>query len=128
MTIRKEIISEKACKPASIYSQAVEVDGWIYISGQGALDRDGNIMKDLDMKGQTRATMENIKAIVEAAGLTMGHIVKINAHITDHALFADFNEVYKQYFDDVPYPARTTVVSGLAPGMLVEIDAICRRS
>lgn len=126
MTIRNEIKTEKACKPAGIYSQAIEMDGWVYISGQGPLDLSGTIMSDYDMKEQTQLTMQNIQAIVEEAGLTMGHIVKINAHITDHALFNDFNEVYKQFFD-APYPARTTVVSGLAPGMLVEIDAIARR-
>lgn len=123
MTIRKEIVSPKACKPGSLYSQAIEAEGWVYVSGQGALDMQGNVLQGLNMKEQTTITMDYIKVILEEAGLTMGHIVKMNAHITDHSLFGDYNEVYKQYFE-LPFPARTTVVSGLAPGMLVEIDAI----
>ncbi|GGD99190.1 RidA family protein [Paenibacillus nasutitermitis] len=126
MTIRKEIISGKACKPGSLYSQAVEVDGWIYVSGQGALDMEGHVIQGLDMKEQTKMAMDYIQFILEEAGATMGDVVKMNAHITDHAMFGEYNEIYRQYFE-VPFPARTTVVSVLAPGMLVEIDAIARK-
>jgi 2-iminobutanoate/2-iminopropanoate deaminase len=77
------------------------------------------------MKEQTRMTMEYIKAILEEANSSMDHVVKINTHITDHSLFAVYNEIYKQYFS-IPFPARTTVVSGLAEGMLIEIDAIAK--
>lgn len=126
MTIRKEIITSKACKPGSLYSQAVEVDGWIYVSGQGALDMEGHVIQGLDMKEQTKLTMDYIQAILEEAGVTMGDVIKINAHITDYSMFGDYNEMYRQYFE-LPFPARTTVVSVLAPGMLVEIDAIARK-
>jgi len=125
MTIRKEIVTDKACKPGSLYSQGVIVDDWVFVSGQGALDINGKVIPNLDMKQQTRMAMDYIKAILEAAGASMGDVVKVNAHITDHALFADYNEVYQQYFEP-PFPARTTVVSGLAPHMLVEIDVIAK--
>jgi 2-iminobutanoate/2-iminopropanoate deaminase len=125
MNIRKEVISNKACKPGSLYSQAIIVDDWVFVSGQGALDMEGKVIPGLDIKEQTRMTMEYIKAILEEANSSMDHVVKINAHITDHSLFADYNEIYKQYFS-IPFPARTTVVSGLAEGMLIEIDAIAK--
>ncbi|SEQ45374.1 2-iminobutanoate/2-iminopropanoate deaminase [Virgibacillus subterraneus] len=125
MTIRKEVIAEEACKPGSLYSQAVVVDGWVYVSGQGALDKDGNVLQGLDMKKQAKITMGYIQAILEEAKSSLDHVIKVNAHITDHALFAEYNEVYQNYFK-VPFPARTTVVSGLAPGMLIEIDVIAK--
>ncbi|MFS0821546.1 RidA family protein [Bacillus sp. 1P02SD] len=125
MTIRKEVISEKACKPGSLYSQAIIVDDWVFVSGQGALNRDGNVIQGLDMKEQTTITMESIKAILEEARSSLDHVVKVTAHITDHANFEDFNSIYQEYFS-IPFPARTTVVSGLAEGMLVEIDVIAK--
>lgn len=119
------VFTEKACKPASFYSQAIVVDDWVFVSGQGALDLDGRILAELGMKEQTKMAMDYIKIILEHCGSSMDHVVKITAHIADYSLFGDFNEIYQEYFS-TPYPARTTVVSGLAPGMLVEVDAIAK--
>jgi 2-iminobutanoate/2-iminopropanoate deaminase len=71
---------------------------------------------------QTRATLENVKAIVEAAGATLADVVKVNVYLTDLSNFGAMNEIYASFFPQ-PYPARTTVQAGLL-GFLVEIDAV----
>ena len=71
---------------------------------------------------QVRQTFENVKTILEAAGSSLDNVVKVNAYVTDLTRFAEFNEVYKDFFDHDP-PARTTVAAALL-GMLVEVDCI----
>ena len=71
---------------------------------------------------QTRATLANVKAIVEAAGASLSDVVKVNVYLTDLTHFAAMNEVYASFFPE-PYPVRTTVQAGLL-GFLVEIDAV----
>jgi len=71
---------------------------------------------------QVRQTLNNLKSILEAAGSGLDHVVKINAYITDLTRFSEFNEVYKEFFQNPP-PARTTVATALL-GMLVEVDCV----
>ncbi|HEX5915678.1 MAG TPA: RidA family protein, partial [Rubrobacter sp.] len=71
---------------------------------------------------QVRQTFENVRTILEASGSSLDKVVKVNAYVTDLTRFAEFNEVYKEYFDHDP-PARTTIAAALL-GMLVEVDCI----
>jgi 2-iminobutanoate/2-iminopropanoate deaminase len=93
----------------------------LFVAGQGPFDSKGNMI-GTTIADQTRATLENVKAIVEAGGATMADVVRVNVYLTDLAHFAAMNEVYASFFAE-PYPARTTVQVGLL-GFLVEIDAV----
>jgi 2-iminobutanoate/2-iminopropanoate deaminase len=107
------------------YSAGIQVDGWLYVSGQGAIDfTTGNFVLG-DIEHETRLTMHNIQRICEAAGCSLDDIVKCTVHLSDIALFDRFNVVYATYFKNIR-PARTTVQSGLGHGIKVEIDAIAK--
>ena len=98
----------------------------MYTAGQIANGPDGNLVAG-GIEEQTRQTLDNVKTCVEAGGLTMDDVVKINAYLADLGDFAGYNEVYKEYFD-APFPVRTSVQVGLPAGVLVEIEAVARRS
>ncbi len=114
------------------YSAAVEVDGWVFVSGQVPIDmKTGETIKG-DIAVQTRATLEHIRRILREAGCGMDDVVKCTCHLARIEDFSRFNEVYASFFDAVR-PARTTVQSVLGGGtvladVLVEIDAIARKS
>jgi 2-iminobutanoate/2-iminopropanoate deaminase len=111
--------------PAAIgpYSQAVRHGDTLYISGQLPLDPATKKMPD-DVREQTRQSMNNIRAIVEAAGSSMDQLVRCGIFVTDLADFAAINEEYATFFSG-DYPARATVqVAALPLGAQVEIDAI----
>jgi reactive intermediate/imine deaminase len=119
----KEIIrTDKAPRPVGPYSQGVITGGRVlYVAGQGPANPATGQFPD-GVEAQVTQCLENVKAIVEAAGATLADVVKVNAYLKDMAHFPIYNEIYKRYFPE-PYPARTTVQSDL-PRMLVEIDAI----
>jgi 2-iminobutanoate/2-iminopropanoate deaminase len=94
---------------------------FVFISGQGPVNPETGTMPDA-FTDQVRQTFENVKTILEASGSSLENVVKVNAYVTDLTKFAEFNEVYKQYFDHDP-PARTTIGATLL-GMLVEVDCI----
>jgi 2-iminobutanoate/2-iminopropanoate deaminase len=99
----------------------VVADNFVFISGQGPVNPETGTMPD-GFTDQVRQTFENVKTILEAAGSSLDNVVKVNAYVTDLTRFAEFNEVYKEYFDHDP-PARTTIAAALL-GMLVEVDCI----
>lgn len=107
------------------YSAAVEVDGWLYISGQGPIDFKTSKFVSGTIEEETHLTLHNIKRICEAAGCSMDDIVKCTVHLSDIGDFDRYNAVYAGYFTNIK-PARTTVQSGLGHGIKVEIDAIAR--
>lgn len=111
--------------PAAIgtYSQAVKTGGTIYISGQIGLDPASMQMVE-GFEAQTVRVFENLKAVAEAAGASLGDAVKLTIYLTDLANFAMVNEIMARYFVE-PYPARAAVgVAALPKGALVEADAI----
>ena len=110
-------------------SQAIEIGDTVYLSGQVAMDPDGNVVGVGDMRAQTRQVLENVKNLLEAAGASMGDVVKITQYLTDISRVAEVREVRTQYFPDPP-PASTGVeVSALAfPELLIEIDVIAVKS
>jgi len=124
---KKIIVSEKLSPPLGIYSEAVLGEGkrLLFISGMTARDREGKVVGKGDMRAQTRQVMENIKAVLDQAGATFDHIVKVTVFITDMSKFKEIHEVRAEYFKR-DYPASTMVqVSGLvSPEMLIEIEAV----
>ncbi|MBQ4426059.1 MAG: hypothetical protein II882_10060 [Lachnospiraceae bacterium] len=115
--------------PAAIgpYSQAIEADGWIFVSGQIPVDPATGAFAGESIEKQSRQSLENIKAILEAAGCSMANVVKTNVSLADMNDFAAMNAIYAEYFAE-PYPARAAVqVAKLPKGARVEIEAIARR-
>jgi 2-iminobutanoate/2-iminopropanoate deaminase len=115
--------------PAAIgpYSQAIEIDGFVFCSGQLGLDpATGQLREGID--AQAEQAMVNLEAVLAAAGLDFGDVVKTTIFVSDLANFAALNSVYERHVVQ-PAPARSTVqVAALPRGGLVEIEAIARRS
>ena len=112
--------------PAAIgpYSQAIEVNGFVYTSGQLPIDPATGEFAGSDIKSQAEQSLKNVKAILEEARLTMKNVVKTTVFLADMADFAAMNEVYSTYFSE-PYPARSAVaVKTLPKGALVEIECV----
>lgn len=125
--MKKVIFTEKAPAAIGPYSQAIEVNNMIFMSGQIPVDpATGNFVEGGIME-QTTQVFENIKNVLAEAGLTTANIVKTTVFLSDMSLFADMNKVYAEYFDGA-YPARSAVaVKGLPKGALVEIECIAAR-
>ncbi len=119
--MKKTVMAEKGPAPAGPYSHAVVANGFVFISGQGPVDPESGTMPDA-FADQVRQTLENVRTILEAAGSSLDDVVKVNAYVTDLTRFAEFNEVYKEFFRQDP-PARAALAAALL-GILVEIDCI----
>ena len=107
------------------YSDGVVIDGFLFVSGQASVDFRTSAFVLGSIEEETIRTLDNIRAIVAAAGGTLDDIVKCTVHLADIADFDRYNQVYASYFQGVR-PARTTVQSVLAEGLKVEIDAIVK--
>jgi reactive intermediate/imine deaminase len=117
------IVTTQAPPPAASYSQAVRCGNILQVAGQGPADPATGQYVAGGVAEQTRQTLANVQAILRAAGADFADVVMMRVYLTDAAHFAAMNEVYST-FVEAPFPARTTVFVGLAPGMLVEIDAL----
>ena len=119
----KQIIeSKKVPAPIGPYSQAVIANGFLFASGQVALDPKTGELVLSDIASETKQVMENIKSILEAAELTFAHVVKTTIFLSDMGLFAQVNEVYGSYFSK-DFPARETVaVKTLPRNVNIEIS------
>lgn len=123
----KALHTDKAPAAIGPYSQAIEVNGMVFASGQIPLDpATGNVVEG-GIKEQTCQALTNAKAIMEAAGLSLANVVKTTVFMADMADFAAMNEVYSTFFTE-PYPARSAVaVKALPKGVLVEVECIAAR-
>jgi len=122
--MRDVILTDRGPKPIGPYSQAIRANGFLYVSGQVGLDPKSGEMTGPDIQQQTQRTLENVKGILEAAGLNLHHVVKTTVFLKDMNDFAPMNEVYAKYFTSAP-PARSTVqVARLPKDALVEIEVI----
>ena len=117
-------IAPPGVKPVGPYSPGILTDDFLYVSGQGAKDASGQIPADTE--GQVRNVLENIKTVVQAAGLTMEHVVYTQVYLTDYADEGPLNRVFKQYFPKAP-PARSTIGVAKLPGTPLEISAVAIR-
>ena len=123
----KEIRTANAPAPVGPYSQAIEANGMLFCSGQIALDASTGQMVGETPAAQTEKLMENIRAVLEASGLGLNHIVKTTIFLTDIKAFTEVNEVYEKKLNGHK-PARSTVgVSALPKGGLVEIECLAIR-
>ena len=120
--MKKVINTAKAPAPIGPYNQAIQAGGFVFLSGQVAINpATGNLVLD-DIKTETKQVMENIKAVLLEAGIDFSHVVKTTIFLKDMQSFADVNEVYGSYFTD-NFPARETVaVAGLPKNVNVEIS------
>lgn len=125
MSQRKQIIvTEAAPKAIGPYSQAVRAGDFIFVSGQLPMDPETMQLVDGDVAAQTERVLENIRAILQAAGADLRDVVRATVYLADMNDFAAVNEVYARYFGDEP-PARVAVqVARLPRDARVEIDAI----
>ncbi len=122
----KEIIStDKGPKAIGPYSQAVKANGFVFTAGQVPFDPATGQLVEGDVGRQTARVLENLKAIVEAAGSSLDRAVKATVYLKDMNDFAAMNEVYGRYFPSNP-PARSTVEAARLPrDVRIEIDLIC---
>lgn len=121
---RKIVTTDKAPQAIGPYSQAVEAGGFLFCSGQIPLDPATGELKGVGIREQTEQVMENIAAILHAAGLAFADVVKTTIYLVDLTHFAEVNEIYGRRFSADP-PARSTVeVRGLPRGALVEIEVV----
>ena len=126
--MRKAILTEKAPKPIGPYSQAVVEGDYIFVAGQGCIDPLTGKLELGDVRSETKRVLENLRAILLAAGSSLDHVVKCNVYLRDIDDFAMMNEVYATYFTS-PFPARTTIQAGALPGgIAVEIECIAKKA
>jgi len=118
------VVSDKLPTPKGPYSPAVKAGGFVFVSGQGPVDPGtGEVLRG-DIKSQTKLVLNNIRAILEAAGSSLDRVVKTNVYLDRIEDFADMNAVYATFFPENP-PARTTLEAANLPlGIGVEIDVI----
>lgn len=122
--MKQVILTDRGPKPIGPYSQAVRSNGFLFVSGQVALDPKTGEFVGSDARQQTERVLENLKAILEAGGSSLSHVVKATVFLKDMNDFAAMNETYARYFTAAP-PARSTVQAARLPkDALVEIDVI----
>ena len=122
--MKKVINTTKAPAAIGPYSQAIQVGNLVYTSGQIPINPVTGVFVEGGIMEQTRQSLQNVKAILEEAGLTMSNVVKTTVFLADMADFADMNAVYAEFFAE-PYPARSAVaVKTLPKGALVEIEVV----
>ena len=124
----KQQITPPGGKAIGPYSLGIASGDLVFISGQIPLDAATGKLVEGDVSAQARQSMENLKAVLDAAGLSFAHVVKTTIFLTDMADFAAVNEVYKGYVTE-PYPARSTIaVAALPMAAKVEIEMIASRN
>lgn len=122
--MKKVIFTEKAPAAIGPYSQAIEVNGIVFVSGQLPVNLQTGEIVAGDVADQTAQSFENIKNILSEVGLSTANIVKTTVFLSDMSLFADMNKIYSNYFTEA-FPARSAVaVKALPKGALVEIECI----
>lgn len=124
----KKIISTELA-PAAIgpYSQAVEINGFLFASGQIPVDPSTGKIESTDIKGQAEQSLKNVKDILEAAGYSLNDVIKTTCFISDMANFAEFNEVYATFFES-DQPSRSCVAAKELPkNALCEVEVIASK-
>jgi 2-iminobutanoate/2-iminopropanoate deaminase len=126
--MRNAILTDRAPKPLGPYSQAVIEGNLIFVAGQGSIDPRTGAPDLGDVRSETKRTFENVRAILEAAGSSLEHVVKCNVYLRDINDFRAMNDVYETFFTP-PFPARTTIQAGALPGgIAVEIECIAKKA
>jgi len=122
--IKKAISTNNAPGAIGPYSQAIEMGGFIFVSGQIPVDPKTGSITGSEIKEQTHRVIQNIDAVLKEAGCTLDNVVKTTCYLSSMDNFTEMNNIYAKYFVDIP-PARATIeVSRLPKSVLIEIDAI----
>jgi len=122
--MRNVVLTDRAPKPIGPYSQAIKANGFLFVSGQIALDPKTGEFAGTTVAEQTMRVLENLKAILEASGAPLNHVVKTTVYLKSMDDFAAMNDVYAKYFTATP-PARSTIQAARLPkDALVEIDVV----
>jgi 2-iminobutanoate/2-iminopropanoate deaminase len=121
--VKKVVLSMNAPTPLGPYSQAVQAGGFLFVSGQLAINPKDGKMIVAEIKLQTRQVMENIKAILESAGFSLKDVVQSTVYLSSMSLFEEFNREYAKFFEG-DFPARATVGAELKSGALVEVSVV----
>ncbi len=123
---REVVSTAKAPKAIGPYSQGIKAGDFVFTAGQAGVDPSTGKLVEGGITAQTRQVLKNVQAILEAAGTSLDHVVKVGVFLQDMGDFASMNEVYAEFFPpDQNPPARTTVQAAKLPlGALVEIDAV----
>lgn len=118
------VLTKHGPKPIGPYSQAIKSNGFLFVSGQLAVDPASGEFAGVTVQQQTERVLQNLKAILEAGGVSLSHVVKTTVFLKDMNDFAAMNEVYARHFSAAP-PARSTVqVARLPKDALVEIEVV----
>jgi 2-iminobutanoate/2-iminopropanoate deaminase len=121
--MKKVISTPNAPRPLGPYSQGIVANGFLYVAGQVPIDPATSTLVEGSVTLQTTRVLDNVTAILEAAGVTRADVVQARVFLRRIADFAEMNAVYAKYFADEP-PARTTIEAGLRAGVDVEIDVV----
>lgn len=122
--MKEAVVSEKAPKAIGPYSQAVKVGSWVFCAGQIGLDPETGELVPGGIEAETRQALTNLKHVLEAAGASLDHVVKVTVFLRDIQDFGRMNAVYAEFFRP-PYPARAAVQAAALPkGAAVEIEAM----
>jgi len=122
--MRKEIVADKGAPPKGPYSPAIVAEGpLVFVSGQGPIDPETGKLQLGTFQEQARLAFQNVATLLEAAGTSWAHAVRVGVFLANLSDFSAMNEIYQQFLTP-PYPARTTVQVTLPPGMLIEVDCI----
>jgi 2-iminobutanoate/2-iminopropanoate deaminase len=124
---KRIVFTEKAPEPLGPYSQAIISGGFVFVSGQILLEPEISKLVEGGIEAQTVQVLENLKNILASINLTLADVVKTSVYLSDLSDFQSFNMIYSRYFEINP-PARTTAQAGLIAGVLVEIDAVAKKS
>ena len=125
--MRNAVRTAQAPQPMGPYSQAIVEGDFIFVAGQGPINPVTGSLELGDARSETKRVFENIRAILQAAGSSLDHVMKCNVYLRDINDFAAMNQVYQTFFS-APYPARTTIQAAALPGgIAVEIECIARK-
>jgi 2-iminobutanoate/2-iminopropanoate deaminase len=125
--VKKLVSTAEAPPPAGPYSPGLTVGDWIFLAGQGGFDPGTGQLASDDVAGQTAQAFRNVEALLRAAGAGLDDIVSCLVHLSDLALFEQFNASYERHFPGAARPVRTTVQAGLVAGMLVEVTVVAHK-
>jgi 2-iminobutanoate/2-iminopropanoate deaminase len=128
MTDIKVIKGENTPQSHLPFSPAIHSGDYVFVSGQASVDKTGQIVVDT-FANECRRSFENLKVILEAAGLSFKDVVQVRNYVGKQEYLAEFNMIYKEFFSE-PYPARTTLIGCLGELLKFEVDAVafCKAS
>ena len=118
----KVIQGENIPKSSLPFSPAIQAGDFLFVSGQASVDKNGNIVKGT-FEEECRRSFENVKIILEAAGLTCKDVVQVRNYVGSQENLASFNQIYREYFSE-PFPARTTIMGCLGDLLKFEVDIV----